>query len=148
MGEQAYRQLRELYRAVRLFVNCFQPSVKLLTKHDDGEKVRRIYDPAKTLLQRLLLSGVLPVVAQEHLREVFQALDLLGLLQQVDQLQQAVWRCAAPTSLLVPDAPLSSSNPFVWSAVCKGLLFARRGYLLRHLGCPRWRANRPASWAC
>jgi hypothetical protein len=79
MGEQAYRQLRELYRAVRLFVNCFQPSVKLLTKHDDGEKVRSIYDPAKTPLQRLLLSEVLPAEAQEHLREVFQALDLFGL---------------------------------------------------------------------
>jgi site-specific recombinase XerD len=112
MGEQAYRQLRELYRAVRLHVNCFQPSMKLLTKHDDGEKVRRIYDPAKTPLQRLLLSGMLPTVAQEHLREVFQALDPLHLLQQVEQLQQAVWRCAAPTSLLMGGAPSVFIQPF------------------------------------
>jgi Integrase core domain len=27
VGERAYRQLTELYRALRLYVNCFQPSV-------------------------------------------------------------------------------------------------------------------------
>jgi hypothetical protein len=29
MGEEAYLQLRELYRAVRLYVNCFQPSMRV-----------------------------------------------------------------------------------------------------------------------
>ncbi len=60
VGEHAYRQLTELYRALRLYVNCFQPSMKLLTKQRDGKKVRYVYDPAKTPLQRLFLSGVLP----------------------------------------------------------------------------------------
>ena len=32
VGEHAYRQLTELYRALRLYVNCFQPSMKLLRK--------------------------------------------------------------------------------------------------------------------
>jgi hypothetical protein len=32
VGEHAYRQLTELYRALRLYVNCFQPSMKLLSK--------------------------------------------------------------------------------------------------------------------
>src|SRR6266487_2545022 len=59
VGEHAYRQLTELYRALRLYVNCFQPSMKLLSKERDGKKVRFVYDPAKTPLQRLLLSGVL-----------------------------------------------------------------------------------------
>ena len=31
-GELAYRQLTELYRALRVYVNCFQPSMKLQTK--------------------------------------------------------------------------------------------------------------------
>src|SRR6266487_2047145 len=59
VGEHAYRQLTELYRALRLYVNCFQPSMKLLSKQRVGKKVRYVYDPAKTPLQRLLLSGVL-----------------------------------------------------------------------------------------
>src|SRR5438046_3706831 len=48
VGEQAYRQLTELYRALRLYVNCFQPSMKLLSKQRDGKKVRRVSDAAKT----------------------------------------------------------------------------------------------------
>ena len=35
-GEAAYRQLAELYRAVRLYVNFFQPSLKLQTNRREG----------------------------------------------------------------------------------------------------------------
>ena len=57
VGERAYRQLTELYRAARLYVNCFQPSMKLLSKKRDGAKVTRKYDAAQTPYQRLLGSG-------------------------------------------------------------------------------------------
>src|SRR5438045_2924998 len=75
VGEHAYRQLTELYRALRLYVNCFQPSMKLQSKQREGKKVRYVYDPAKTPLQRLLLSGVLPAEMQQELTEVAHALD-------------------------------------------------------------------------
>jgi len=39
-GEHAYRQLTELYRALRLYVNCFQTSMKLQSKQRGGKKVR------------------------------------------------------------------------------------------------------------
>jgi hypothetical protein len=68
--------------------------MKLLAKQRDGKKVRCVYDPAKTPLQRLLLSGVLPVQKQQELTEVAQALDPIRLLCQLEQLQQAVFRCA------------------------------------------------------
>ena len=106
VGEQAYRQLTELYRALRLYVNCFQPSMKLLSKQRKGKKVRCVYDPAKTPLQRLLLSGVLPVQKQQELTEVAQALDPVRLLQQLELLQQAVFRCAVGCSPFV-SSPLS-----------------------------------------
>ena len=73
VGEHAYRQLTELYRALRLYVNCFQPSMKLQAKQRDGKKVRYVYDSAKTPLQRLILSGVLPAQKQQELLEVAQA---------------------------------------------------------------------------
>jgi hypothetical protein len=98
VGEQASRQLTELYRALRLYVNCFQPSMKLLSKQRDGKKVRYVYDPAKTPLQRLFLSGVLPEQKQQELTEVAQALDPIRLFQQLEQLQQAVFRCAVNCS--------------------------------------------------
>src|SRR2546421_8906280 len=94
VGEHAYRQLTELYRALRLYVNCFQPSMKLLSKQREGKKVRYVYDPAKTPLQRLLLCGVLPVQQQQELTEVAQALDPVRLLHQLELVQQAVFRCA------------------------------------------------------
>jgi hypothetical protein len=89
VGEHAYRQLTELYRALRLYVNCYQPSMKLQSKLQEGKKVRCVYDPAKTPLQRLLPSGVLSVQKQQELIEVAQALDPLRLFQQLEQLQKA-----------------------------------------------------------
>jgi integrase-like protein len=108
-GEYTYRQLTELYRAMRLYVNCFQPSMKLLSKHREGKKVRYVYDPAKTPLQRLLLSGALPTKKQQELTQVAQVLDPIRLFQQVEGLQKAVFRCAASCSPFVshpPSAPV------------------------------------------
>src|SRR5437763_4269002 len=98
VGEHAYRQLTELYRALRLYVNCFQPSMKLLSKERDGKKVRCVYDPAKTPLQRLLLSDILPAQKQQELLEVAHALDPIRLFEQLEQLQQAIFRCAVGCS--------------------------------------------------
>jgi hypothetical protein len=106
VGEHAYQQLTELYRALRLYVNCFQPSMKLLSKQRDGKKVRYVYDPAKTPLQRLLQSGVLSVQKQQELTEVAQALDPIDVFQQLTQLQQAVFRCAVGCAPFV-SSPLS-----------------------------------------
>jgi len=105
IGAHAYRQLTELYRALRLYVNCFQPSMKLLSKQREGKKVRYVYNPAKTPLQRLLQSGVLPEQKQQELTEVAQALDPILLFQQIEQLQQAVFRCAVNCSSFVPSIP-------------------------------------------
>ena len=68
--------------------------MKLLSKQRDGKKVRCIYDPAKTPLQRLLQSGVLPTQKQQELLEVASKLDPILLLHQLKQLQQAIFRCA------------------------------------------------------
>jgi hypothetical protein len=68
--------------------------MKLQSKSYDGQRMRRHYDPAKTPLQRLLLSGILPDVRQQELHEVVRALDPLGLFEQVKQLQEAFLQTA------------------------------------------------------
>ena len=121
-GESAYHQLAELYRAVRLYVNGFQPSMKLRTKHREGSKVSRTYHDARTPLQRLVASAALPrdtqdrlvasaalprdtqdrLVAsaalprdtQDRLVALFQALDPVRLLHQLHALQEALWQHA------------------------------------------------------
>lgn len=93
-GELAYRQLTELYRALRVYVNCFQPSMKLQTKEREGSKVRRTYDQAQTPMQRLFASGVLPAKKQQELLRITEALDPMRLLTQLEHLQKALWRHA------------------------------------------------------
>ncbi|HTE20637.1 MAG TPA: transposase family protein [Armatimonadota bacterium] len=93
-GERAYRQLAELYRAVRLYVNVFQPSMKLRTKQRLGGRVHRTYDAAQTPYQRLLAADVLGVAPRQRLETIVQALDPVRLLRQLEILQDALWRHA------------------------------------------------------
>jgi hypothetical protein len=97
VGVQAYEQLGELYRGLRLYVNCFQPSMKLQGKQSDGRKVRLVYDGAKTPLQRLL-PFVLPGCRQHEWKEMAQALDPVRLFEQVQELQQALFIHATSAS--------------------------------------------------
>jgi hypothetical protein len=103
-GKRAYRQLVELYRALRLYVNFFQPSMKLAAKHRDGSKIQRKYDSAQTPLQRLLATDVLTAEARARLVATYQALDPVRLLRQVQILQDALWQLAV---VRAPTAPTS-----------------------------------------
>ena len=102
-GDRAYRQLSELYRAVRLYVNFFQPSMKLVSKHRDGSKVSRSYDAAQTPLQRLLASDVLTNERRLHLEQLSASLDPVRLLEQITQLAGCVVApCACAHASSVP----------------------------------------------
>lgn len=105
-GEVAYRQLAELYRAARLYVNFFQPSVKLLAKHREGSKVQRTYDAAQTPFQRLVASGLLHTEKAQHLTQVFRALDPVRLRRQLQALQDALWWHAVQDTV----TPVVASN--------------------------------------
>jgi hypothetical protein len=111
VGEPAYRQLAELYRAVRLYVNFFQPSMKLRSKQREGSHVQRTYDAARTPFQRLLASGVLDAPTRTRLEAVRDALDPVRLLHQLQTLQDALWQHAS----VVPSA--SATTPVTREAV-------------------------------
>src|SRR5207247_1791343 len=105
-GELAYRQLTELYRGLRVYVNCFQPSMKLQTKQREGSKVRRTYDQAQTPMQRLLASGVLLPKKQQELIRITESLYPLRLLQQLEHLHKALWQHALISEPMHPASPL------------------------------------------
>jgi hypothetical protein len=90
------------------------------------EKVRCVYDSAKTPLQRLLLSEVLPARKEQELLEVAHALDPIRLFQQVEQLQKAVFRCAIGCSPFVSHAPSNSIRVFSMESCTAGTLPAER----------------------
>jgi hypothetical protein len=105
-GEAASRQLAELYRALRLYVNIFQPSMKLQSKRREGSHVHRKYDAAQTPLERLRAAGVLDEEQLDILDQVAQILDPLQLLAQLERLQKALWRHA----ILPTDPPQQGSS--------------------------------------
>jgi len=93
VSKLAYQQLGELFQASRLLVNCFQPSMKRQVMLAEREHERRRYDKAKTPLERVLLSGVLPEQHMQELQKMVNSLDPLRLVQHLEDLQRAVWRC-------------------------------------------------------
>lgn len=107
-GEQSYRQLAELYRAVRLHTNIFQPSMKLLLKRRDGSALYRKYDTPQTPLQRLLATNILGEEAKARLLEISKALDPVQLLNQLVILQNSLWKQAVlrgkPASVQVSES--------------------------------------------
>jgi hypothetical protein len=54
-GRPAWEALSELYCVLRVYVNFFQSSLKLLSKERDGAKVSKKYDTAKTPHQRVMM---------------------------------------------------------------------------------------------
>jgi len=82
---QAVEAINDLYRhELRLWMNLFQPSVKLLRKVRVGSKLRRKYSPAQTPLDRVLASGVDPDRAAA-LQTLRQHLDPFELALTIDR---------------------------------------------------------------
>jgi hypothetical protein len=86
-GLAAARAITRLYGASRLFVNFFQPSFKLASKHRDGAKVTKRYHPPLTPCDRLLQTEGVPAVTKDKLREVSAQLDPLKLLEEMRAVQ-------------------------------------------------------------
>lgn len=112
VGEPAYRQLTELYRAVRLYVNFFPPSVKLQRKQREGARVRRVDDRARTPYQRLAASAVLDAPTRDRWETIAGTLDPVRLLRQIQALQDALWRHAVLPPSAQVTAPATSEVRF------------------------------------
>lgn len=55
----AFTAFNDIYTLLRLFMNFFQPVLKLVGKTRHGARVHKVYEVARTPYQRLLASGVL-----------------------------------------------------------------------------------------
>jgi len=93
-GLAARDQLAALYGVFRLYLNFFQPSLKLISKERRGSKVIKKYATAHTPYQRVLDS---PDVAEEiklELQRQYQQLDPVALLRQLERYQDSLWQYA------------------------------------------------------
>ncbi|WP_375779029.1 ISNCY family transposase [Bradyrhizobium sp. ma5] len=87
-GLEAAALLAELYRSVRLFVNFFQPSFKLIGKQRDGARVRKSYSAPATPHQRLATDRRTPDAVRDRLQEICANLDPVALLRDIRAAQQ------------------------------------------------------------
>ena len=67
-GMVAGQCLAQLFQAVRLFVNHFQPSFKFRSKTREGAKVKKTYHKPATPCERLLAHASVAEAAKERLR--------------------------------------------------------------------------------
>ncbi len=96
----AYQCLERLYSNVRLYINFFQPTMKLVSKTRHGAKVNKVYDTARTPYQRLLEAGVLTEAKQQELAATYNGLNPVRLLKQINSNLEQLWQLAVlPTSL-------------------------------------------------
>ncbi|MCG7852392.1 MAG: ISNCY family transposase, partial [Methanosarcinaceae archaeon] len=89
-GIVAGQALAQLYQAVRLYVNYFQPSFKLREKEKNGSKVKRLYEKPMTPCQRLLNHPAVPADVKKKLELRSRSLDPVSLLHRIRDQQAAL----------------------------------------------------------
>jgi hypothetical protein len=99
-GIAAATELARLYRSMRLFVNFFQPSFKLMEKTRDGARVAKRYHPPQTPFQRVQAHPAVAQAAKDTLAAQFETLDPVILLRDIREVQARLVRLAdtAPVS--------------------------------------------------
>lgn len=89
---QALALLATLYADLRLFLNFFQPTMKLLEKTRHGSKVRKRYEPAQTPYQRLIASPHVADADKVALRQLYLSLNPLALQRQIEAHLLQLWQ--------------------------------------------------------
>ena len=88
---EALEQLQYVHGLVRLYFNFFQPVMKLVSKTREGAKVRKVYDRARTPYRRVLESADLSDEARQSLTELYNNLDPVSLLDQINRALDTLW---------------------------------------------------------
>ena len=93
-SKAAFKALDDVYTLLRLYINFFQPVMKLVTKTRNGAKVHKVYDTAQTPYHRLLKSGVLTEDKKHELASIYSALNPMTLLKQIRVSVEHLWTLA------------------------------------------------------
>jgi hypothetical protein len=86
--EQEVALLGRLYEKLRLLINFFYPSMKLLEKKRVNGRIRKLYDKPQTPAARLLECSAVPAATRRTLRQQMKGLDPLVLKKQISSLQR------------------------------------------------------------
>jgi len=91
---QALLQLQDLYQVLRLYLNFFQPVMKLVGKERFGARVKKRYDEARTPYQRVLEAEEVSQTVKDDLQAVYLTLNPVSLRRQIDHNLNSLWDLA------------------------------------------------------
>lgn len=109
-GVEAHHLLNRIYNLVRLYVNFFAPSMKLIKKQRDGAKQKRTYERAQTPFQRVMRLDI-DLSQKERLQRTFDSLDPIALLNEIDILRQKLHACTAADTVKKESPPKTKTAP-------------------------------------
>ena len=95
-GPLAGQMLVQLYQKLRLYVNYFQPSFKLLEKSREGSATVKRYSPPATPCDRLLQHQAVTDETKEQLTHHRVSLDPVALLHSIREAQAALVALSSP----------------------------------------------------
>lgn len=84
--------LRTIYADLRLYINFFQPVLKLIGKEQVDSKTRKLYDRATTPYRRVLAAEHLPVEVKARLTNLYVQLNPVVLRARIDLNQARLWK--------------------------------------------------------
>jgi len=90
--QQELALLQSIYDDLRLYINFFQPSFKLIAKERIGNKTIKRYDPAKTPCQRVLARKDISLEAKARLMNLYSQLNPAALRRSIDQKTAKLWK--------------------------------------------------------
>jgi hypothetical protein len=91
-SKAAFECLGRVYDLVRLYINFFQPTMKLVSKARHGARVHKVYDTARTPYQRLVQSGVLTEAKRAEMAATYHELNPVLLLKQINGNLEKLWQ--------------------------------------------------------
>ncbi len=111
-GVAAWRALANLYAVMRLYINFFQPSMKLISKERQGSKIHKSYDRAQTPYQRLEASAHVSLEIKAKLTAQYETLDPATLLLRMEELQGKFWQHAWKGEVIkLEPNPINETTP-------------------------------------
>ena len=90
--QQELALLESVYDDLRLYINFFQPSLKLIAKERIGNQTFKRYDPAKTPYQRVLDRSDVSLQAKARLMNSYLQLNPAALRRRIDQKIAKLWK--------------------------------------------------------
>ena len=90
--EEELALLRTIYDDWRLFVNFFQPVLKLVAKERVGSKVKKKYDIASTPYRRVLATNLVSIEDKARLMSIYYQLNPVTLRKQIDDNIAILWK--------------------------------------------------------